>query len=79
MNQSALMHFEKIICVALFLTDGAIHGILPSRRGSSSAAFDMNAEGESERERRERVRSLSAAALAVVEQAIGNPELFEGT
>lgn len=58
---------------------GAIHGILPSRRGSSSAAVDMNAEGESEPERRERVRSLSAAALAVVEQAIGNPELFEGT
>ncbi|XP_044359369.1 uncharacterized protein [Triticum aestivum] len=57
---------------------GAIHGILPSRRGSSSAAVDMNAEGESEPERRERVRSLSAAALAVVEQAIGNPELFEG-
>ena len=60
------------------MTDGAIHGILPSRRGTSSAEVDVRADGESDPERRERVRSLSAAALAVVEQAIGNPELFEG-
>ena len=53
--------------------DAQIHGILPYRGGTS--ATDTGVVDE---ERRERVRSLSAAALAVVEQALENPELFEG-
>ncbi|KAM3261294.1 hypothetical protein ACQJBY_052134 [Aegilops geniculata] len=35
-------------------------------------------DGADDEGRKERVRSLAAAALAVVEQAIDNPELFEG-
>lgn len=50
-----------------------MHGILPYRGGTS--ATDT---GDVDEQRCEHVRSLSAAALAVVEQAMENPELFEG-
>lgn len=56
-----------------YLEYAQIHGIFPHREGTSNDDPVIVDE-----ERRERLRSLSAAALAIVEQAMDNPEVFEG-
>ncbi|XP_044460353.1 uncharacterized protein [Triticum aestivum] len=52
---------------------GRDHGILRNR---NAPALGAGIAGSDDNEREERVRSLAAAALAVVEQAMQNPELF---
>ncbi|XP_037433255.1 uncharacterized protein LOC119300378 [Triticum dicoccoides] len=54
------------------------HGVIKPREARPGCTgVDCPHEGNDE-ERKDRVRSLAAAALAVVEQAMDNPELFEG-
>lgn len=54
------------------------HGVIRPREGGLGCTGLDCPQGANDEEKKDHVRSLAAAVLAVVEQAMDNPELFEG-